>query len=100
MAQAGTAISEVLRPNTLLAQDTDFRSRALDNGVAKELSANAKQRGLRYWMVTCFDLVQFKVPQHDERLSTWCTKWKTVQRPKGTTFKVTSNSTHKPDSCR
>lgn len=67
MAQAGTALSVVLRPNTLLAQDTNFRSRALTNGVAKELSANAKQRGLRYWMVTCFDLVQFKVPQDDER---------------------------------
>lgn len=40
----------------------DYVSPAVAKEVSVPLSGNARTRGLKFWMVTCFDLVQFKVP--------------------------------------
>ena len=68
MAQAGACFLHCTLVCSLFFLD-DVPSRAIADDVALPLSANAKQRGLRYWMVTCFDLANFKVPEHDERFS-------------------------------
>ena len=42
-------------------------TRALVDGISTTLTDAGKTRGLKYWMVTCFDLVNFKVPNEDDR---------------------------------
>lgn len=47
----------------------DYTSPAITADVSVPLSNNGKTRGLKFWMVTCFDLVHFKVPSEDPRFS-------------------------------
>jgi len=42
-------------------------TRAVVDGVAQPLTDAGKKRGLKYWMVTSFDLVNFSVPSEDDR---------------------------------
>ena len=42
-------------------------TRALVDGIAQTLTDAGKSRGLKYWMVTCFDLANFSVPNEDDR---------------------------------